>query len=78
MALFKKKDKAAKAAKPKKAKKQKKAKAPKTPGVALEKPGMNVYTVMLMLSLLAITTACILLYSELGTYGGFGDAWKTR
>lgn len=72
MALLKKKKKAKKA-KPKKAKKAKKA---SSPSVAIEKPGMNVYTVMLMLSLLAITTACILLYIELGKYGGFGEAWK--
>lgn len=74
MALLKKKNKAKKA-KPKKAKKAK-AKKSSSPGVALEKPGLNVYTVMLMLSLLAITTACILLYMELGQYGGLGEAWK--
>lgn len=86
MALFKKKDKAAKAekkAKPKKAK-AKKAKKTKTkksksssPAVALEKPGMNVYTVMLMLALLAMTVACMVLYMELGRFGDY-PWWKTR
>lgn len=75
MALLKKKNKKAKPKKPKKAKA--KAKKPSGgSGVAVEKPGLNVYTVMLLLSLLAITIACILLYMELGQYGGLGQAWK--
>ena len=65
--------------KKKKQKPAKKAKAPKAPGEAIEKPGMNVYTMMLILSLIAITTACILLYMELGSYGGIGaKPWNVR
>jgi len=62
--------------KPKK-KKVKKAKKAKAPGVAVEKPGMNVYTIMLMISLAAISVACLLLWMELGTYGDY-PWWKTR
>ena len=65
--------------KKKKKKKQKPKKAAKTSGVAVQKPGFNVYTMMLILSLIAITTACILLYMELGTYGGINaKPWNVR
>ncbi len=66
-----------------KKKKKKKAAKPKktttTPGVTVEKPGFNVYTMMLVLSLITITVACLLLYAEIGTYGGFGaKPWNAR
>lgn len=44
-------------------------------GVVVQKPGMNIYTVMLILALLAVMTACILLYLELRSYGSF-PWWK--
>lgn len=61
----------------KKKPKKKKVKKAKAPGVAVEKPGMNVYTIMLMISLAAISLACLLLWMELGTYGDY-PWWKTR
>ena len=44
-------------------------------GVIVEKPRSNIYTVMLILSLLAICTACVLLWLELSSYGSF-PWWK--
>ncbi len=46
-------------------------------GVVVEKPGMNIYTVMLILSLVCISLACLLLWSELRSYGDF-PWWKVR
>jgi hypothetical protein len=37
------------------------------------KQRFNIYTIMLLISLLAIITACFLLGNELGDYGGFFD-----
>jgi hypothetical protein len=39
------------------------------PAVSTQKPGTNVYTVMLIMAFLAIVTACILLSVELGRFG---------
>lgn len=50
----------------------------KKSGVLVEKPGMNVYTVMLMISLAALSIACILLYLEMSPYGSFLQWWKVR
>jgi hypothetical protein len=44
-------------------------------GIVREKPRTNIYTVMLILSLLAISTACVLLWLELTSYGPF-PWWK--
>ena len=42
------------------------------PRVAAErKLRMNIYMVMLLISLFCIITACVLLYLELRTYGAF-------
>ena len=40
-----------------------------------QKPGTNVYTVMLILSFCFITVACIMLAMELASYGP-GVPWK--
>ena len=75
--------------KPAKAKKEKKPKKPKTPrkkkekpakaapvaGVALKKQSLDVYTVMLAISFVAVLIACILLWRELSTYGSY-PWWK--
>ena len=45
-------------------------------GVVAQKPRSNVYTVMLFLSLIAIITACILLWLELNRFGSW-PPWKT-
>ena len=84
----KKKDKAEKPAKPKKEKapkakkekpkKQPKAKKPKKPkkeGVVVAKQKNNIYTVLLLLSLVANVVAVLLLFLELNNYGGLGG-WK--
>lgn len=76
-------DKPAKAAKPAKAVKPKKEKAvvAKKParvagvGAAAVKKATDIYTVMLMISLFAVLTACILLLMELSTYGSY-PWWK--
>ena len=44
----------------------------------MEKPSTNVYTMMLIISLLAITIACIMLFLEMTSYGPFLSSWKTR
>ena len=41
-----------------------------------EKPRTNIYTMMLILSFLAVTIACVLLWLELKAYGDFPQ-WKT-
>ena len=45
-------------------------------GAAEEKPRFNIYTMMLIISLLAIIMACFLLWYELKSYGPFPQ-WKT-
>ena len=47
-------------------------------GVLVEKPGMNIYTVMLMISLGALTIATLLLYLEMSPYGSFFNWWNVR
>lgn len=44
----------------------------------MDKPTTNVYTMMLIIALIAITIACILLYLEMASYGPFLSSWKTR
>ena len=44
----------------------------------MEKPSTNIYTMMLVISLLAITIACVLLYLEMASYGPLFSSWKTR
>jgi hypothetical protein len=39
-----------------------------TRGVVVEKPKANIYTVLLILSFLALTIGCICLYAELNVY----------
>ena len=41
-----------------------------TGGVSVQKPRSNVYTVMLVLALLAIIIGCVFLYLEIQEYGG--------
>jgi len=43
---------------------------------AAQKPGPNVYTVMLIVSFLSIVTACVLLYMELNRFGNY-PWWQT-
>ncbi len=43
-------------------------------GVIVQKPKTNIYTIMLLLSLIGMITACVFLYLELEEYGGFGAA----
>jgi hypothetical protein len=42
----------------------------------MQKPGTNVYTVMLILAFCALTLACTLLYVELSRYGNY-PWWQT-
>ena len=46
--------------------------APPTLRVLAPKPRMTVYYAMLILSLLAMLTACLFLYLEIRRFGGFG------
>lgn len=46
--------------------------------VPIEKPKTNIYTMLLVISLIAISVACLLLTLELQDYGGVFSAWKTR
>ena len=46
------------------------------PAAPAQKPGTNVYTVMLILSFCALTVACTLLLLELGRYAP-GVPWQT-
>ena len=71
----KKKDKAPAAEKPAKAPKPAKTPkaakgpaAPQTRAVVVEKPKADIYTVMLILSFVAIVIACICLYAEMKNY----------
>jgi hypothetical protein len=43
-----------------------------TPSVLSKKPQLNVYTVMLIVSLISLLLACLFLYLELREYGGWG------
>lgn len=43
-----------------------------TPSVLSKKPQLNVYTVMLIVSLVSLLMACLFLYLELREYGGWG------
>ncbi len=43
-------------------------------GVQVQKPQSNVYTVMLLISLVALIVGCVLLYLEIDAYGGFAAA----
>jgi hypothetical protein len=45
--------------------------SPNSPAPIAQKQGTNIYTVMLILAFLALTTGSILLYSELSKYGSF-------
>ena len=59
-------------AKAEKKPKQKKAKKQKpVADVVLQKPDTDVYTVMLVISFLAVMIGCILLYLELSKYGSY-------
>ena len=77
--MFKRKSKSDKAAKakPKKAKKEKKPKTPrsKAPAVPVNKAPTDIYTVMIVISTLAVAVACILLLMELNRYGSY-PWWK--
>ena len=42
----------------------------------MQKPGTNIYTVMLILSFCAIVMACVLLYLELNRFGNY-PWWQT-
>jgi len=44
-------------------------------GVKPQKPRTNVYTMMLIISLIAIITSCVLLYLELRPYMEDGKGW---
>jgi hypothetical protein len=43
----------------------------------LEKPRFNIYTMQLVLALLALLVGCLLLYLELRPYGDFMKWWDT-
>ncbi|MEM8677869.1 MAG: hypothetical protein AAGF97_00810 [Planctomycetota bacterium] len=45
-------------------------------GVAVDKPKTNIYTVMLIIALIALMMACLLLWLEVSSYGSF-PWWKT-
>jgi len=40
--------------------------------VLSKKPQLNIYTVLLIIALVALLTACLFLYLEIREYGGFG------
>lgn len=40
-------------------------------GVLVQKPKTNIFTVMLIISFLAMLIGCVLMYLELDRYGGF-------
>jgi hypothetical protein len=46
-------------------------------GEAVQKQKLSIYTMMLLIAFLAITTACLLLYLELRRWGSF-PWWKTQ
>lgn len=45
--------------------------------VEYEKPHLNVYTMMLLISFIALVTGSVLLYLELQPYGNFLEWWQT-
>ena len=45
--------------------------SPSAPAPVAQKQGTNIYTVMLILAFLALTTGSILLYMELTKYGPY-------
>ncbi len=47
-------------------------------GVVVEKPGWNVYTTMLLLSMLALILGCICLYFEMVSYNWETNAKKAK
>lgn|GEM_PF-6515750 len=49
----------------------------KAGGVVVQKPKSNVYTMMLILSFIAIVVACTLLWMELDSYGQWPQ-WKVN
>ena len=63
--------------KKKKSKSKTKTKKKTGGGVAVQKPSFNIYTTMLVLSLVAVTAACVVLWLELGTYGDWPQ-WRAR
>ena len=44
----------------------------------VQKQKLNVYTVMLVISFVALTTGCVFLYLELHRYGKPLEWWDTR
>ena len=50
--------------------------SPTTAAAPTQKPGTNIYTVMLMLSFLAIVIACAVLAMELNRFGSY-PWWAT-
>lgn len=42
-------------------------------GIQVAKPRTSIYTVLLIISLLALMLGCLLLYLEIGEYGGLGN-----
>jgi hypothetical protein len=48
-------------------------------GVMVDKPRFNIYTMMLVLSFLALFIGCLCLYGEMAAYSGPGGTpWNTR
>ena len=52
-----------------------------SPTVLTKKSAWNIYTVMLLIALVALLLACLFLYLEIREYGGFGAvkgaAWRS-
>lgn len=42
------------------------------PSVIQKKPQLNIYTVLLIISLIALLLGCLFLFLEIRSYGGFG------
>jgi len=51
--------------------------APAAAPVPVQKQKLNIYTMMLLISFVAVVTSCILMYMELQRYGE-QDWWKTH
>jgi hypothetical protein len=51
--------------------------APASEPIIEQKQRNNIYTMMLILSFIGITVACVLLWMELQNYGEFPNWWKT-
>ncbi len=43
------------------------------PGVLRSKPKTSIYTMLLLLALLALLLGCLFLFLEINQYGGFGN-----